>query len=142
MSADQSPVDALRIRYTRSEQHPNGKPVREIERDRGLTEGALANARKRARAGKVPTLVAMERWAAALGAPLDEVSRAFALECGVDLAAELSAEEDQLVADYRALPEGEQRMIRDLARLAADRARSARSEPDSRGPYSEPLTSR
>ncbi|MCK2239376.1 MULTISPECIES: hypothetical protein [unclassified Crossiella] len=133
MSTPLSPVDELRIRYTKSERHPQGESVREIERRNGLAGGALSNARRRTRDGKLPSLAALERWAEALPAPLPEVSRAFAQECGVDLAATLSAEEEQIVADYRALSASERALIRDLLSLSADRVRAARVEPGAAG---------
>ncbi len=113
---DDSPLNELIQRYCR------GRSVREIERDNGLREGSLSHFLKPSQRGRWPQLAVLERFAAALGAPLTEVSRAFAAESGVDLDDDLTATERQLITHFRALDDSVQAFVLDLVAKAAERA--------------------
>lgn len=120
--AEDSPLDAL------IERHSRGRSIREIERDNDLREGALSHFLKPSQRGRWPQLAVLERFAAALGASLTEVSRAFSAEAGVDLDDDLTPTERQLIAHFRTLDEPVRSLVADFVEMAAERARrSAKS---------------
>lgn len=111
-----SPVDALIERYSR------GRSIREIERDNNLREGSLSHFLKPSQRGKWQKLAVLERFADALGASLNEVSRAFSVEAGVDLDDDLTPTERSLITHFRALDEPVRSLVFDFLGMAAERA--------------------
>ncbi|MEV6448480.1 hypothetical protein [Amycolatopsis sp. NPDC051716] len=106
------------------------RTVAEVERDAGMKPGALANYVKPSTApARMPLAPVMERIADALGAPLTEVSRAFAADFELPVYDEepLLEGEYELLANYRMLPPNLQRFARKtLASLVAEHGAPAK----------------
>ncbi|OXM63119.1 hypothetical protein [Amycolatopsis vastitatis] len=100
------------------------RTVAEVERDAGLKPGSLANYVKPSTApARMPLAPVMERIADALGAPVTEVSRAFAadFELPVYDGEPLPEDETELLAQYRMLPPNLRRFARKtVASLVAE----------------------
>ncbi|MFD8494233.1 hypothetical protein [Amycolatopsis sp. NPDC059657] len=93
------------------------RTVAEVERDAGLKTGSLANYVKASTApARVPLLPVMERIADALGAPLVEVSRAFAADFDLPIYDDAPLDEDEyeLLAVYQSLPPQMKRLARKI----------------------------
>ncbi|CRK55462.1 hypothetical protein [Alloactinosynnema sp. L-07] len=69
-------VDLLISKYA------NGRSIAEIERENGLTAGALGHHLKPSQRGGAPKFEVLMRFVAALDAPLREVSSAFFADAG------------------------------------------------------------
>lgn len=99
------PVDALVLEYG------GGRSVRQIERDAEVSQGNYNRYIGRSRIRKYPTLEMIQGIAAALGAPLNRVSRALATEAGIpelhdgDPEPELAQDEAQMLEHLRRLPQ-------------------------------------
>jgi len=91
-----------------------GVSIRQIERDAGLTEGALAHHLKTAQRGAIPRLKTMERFAEAIGADFTEVSKAFAADSFVapDSSSVLTKDEREVLELYRQLSEAHKGLVR------------------------------
>jgi hypothetical protein len=124
-----SHVDRLVKRYS------GGTSVRQLERDHGLSEGSLSNhisPAKRDGAGgepKVAKIAIMERFQEVLGAPFEEVSRAFILDAGLTIGPVdvPTPEEAELLDSYRALGAVDKVRLRETAALLS---RIAEKFPD------------
>lgn len=91
------------------------RTVSEVERDAGLKPGALGNYVKPSTApARIPLLPVIERIADALGAPLTEVSRAFAADFELPVYDDdpLTQDEYEVLANFRQLPPNMQRFVR------------------------------
>jgi transcriptional regulator with XRE-family HTH domain len=96
-----------------AKRYANGRTIKHLERESGLKEGALGNylrPAKRDPGSKIPSAEVMIRFAAAFGAPLEEVSQAFIQdwvnESGIPVGpgdAACTADEAELLENYRAL---------------------------------------
>lgn len=115
-AAHESPIDALIRRHAR------GRSVRKIEEDFGLRDGSLSHYLKPSQRGRWPSLKVQERFAAALEAPLTEVSKAFAAESGIELDDDLTPTERELILNFRALEEPARSLAFDFLAMAANRA--------------------
>jgi hypothetical protein len=95
----------------------DGRSVKQIERDAGLGEGAIAYYLKPSspdRTMRLPKLNVMERFAEALGQDFEAVSRAFIRDAGIPSGEEFTPDEVQMIHRYRALPEADQARLRDI----------------------------
>ncbi len=117
----QSHIDALIAKYA------NGRSIKEMERQHGLPEGALGNHLKPSQRGRFPRLPIQERFADALGAPLREVSNAFAADSKVGIleADPLPPHAKRLVDDYVELDDSHQALARTVVRAILEQQRAA-----------------
>jgi hypothetical protein len=112
----QSHVERLVRRYAGT------TPVKQLERDNGLSEGALSNhisPSKRDGSPRIARVAVMERFAKVLGAPLGEVSQAFVLDAGltIDAVDVPTPDEADLLDAYRALGPADKVRLRETAAL-------------------------
>lgn len=108
------------------------RTVAEVEKDLGLKQGALANYVKPSTApARMPLIPTMERIADQLGAPLKEVSRAFAADFELPVYDEepLPEDEYELLANYRMLPPHLKRFSRkSLSSLVVEHGSAAKPQ--------------
>ncbi|WP_018686501.1 hypothetical protein [Actinokineospora enzanensis] len=107
------------------DKYRRGRSTAEIERLAGMKPGHLAHHLKPSvRFGRSPNLKVIERFAAALGAEMWEVSQAFFADAGVALDGPVLTPEQQQVVDTYALltPERRRIAIGLLDALLADQA--------------------
>ena len=125
---DPSPshVDALIVKYAR------GRSDKEIERQAGLNQGALGSHLKPSQRGRFPRLQVQQRFATALGAPLREVSNAFAADCHQELleTEPLPPDCQELVDIYLALEPSRRALARHLMRGILDQQRTEHPQRD------------
>lgn len=88
-----------------------GMSIRAIERETGLSEGALGHHLKKGQRGKVPALAIMERFARALGTSLERVSKAFAADSYIPVGVDLPPDEEDLINFYRQLSPAGKRLL-------------------------------
>lgn len=118
-----SHIDTLIERYAA------GKSIKELERQHGLAVGALGNHLKPANRGRFPRMPILERFAEVLGAPLKEVTAAFAADAELALVTDpLPTHAQQLLDDYLALDAKDQALARAILRTIRDRPEADCSE--------------
>lgn len=124
MTGHRSHADALVERYAA------GRSIRELERAHGLTPGALANHLKPSVRGGFPRLEILERFAEVLGAPLKEVTAAFAKDARLELfdTEPLSPDTEQLVNLYHQLDPTRQDLARATLRAILDQQHAEHPE--------------
>lgn len=132
MTAERSHVELLVARYA------NGRSVKEIERQNGLAVGSLGNFLRPSRGKGLPQLRVMQRFAAALNAPMSEVSEAFVRDAGLG-GFDYTEDEQDLIRRYRKLSDRDQ--IRLLRVMATFEDTADEASPDDNAQHSRPATS-
>lgn len=122
----QSHLDALIVKYAR------GRAIKEIERQNDLQEGALGSHLKPSQRGRFPRLHVQQRFAAALGAPLKEVSNAFAADSQMGLLQTdpLPPHAKALIDDYLALDDSRRALAAQIVRAILQQQTTEHSGSD------------
>lgn len=101
------------------EKYGDGRSVRQIETDNGLKSGALSHYVNPNHEATTLRLDVLQRFEKALGAPLEEVSAAFARDYEIPLSGpQLEPDELQLLDDYRAVPPEFRAYVRKMVAVA------------------------
>lgn len=111
MAGPTSHIANLVTRYAK------GRSVKEVERAAGLKQGALGYYLKPSsttRKSRVPELAVMERFAAAYGADLDEVSQAFIMDAQLATGGHYTPDELDLIRRYRQMDEIDRARMREI----------------------------
>lgn len=111
-----------------------GRSVRQIERDNDLSNGSLSRFANPDWDGNEMQLRVLHRFVDALGAPIEEVSAAFARDIEIPLEGrKLSREEEELLDDFAAVPPAYRAVVRRMIKAAGEEftTREERSETSS-----------
>jgi hypothetical protein len=102
------------------EKYAGGRSVRQIEADNGLKQGSLSHYVNPNHEATTLRLDVLQRFERALGAPLEEVSAAFARDYEIPLSSgpQLEPDEAELLDDYRAIPAASRPFLRKMVALA------------------------
>ncbi|MBP2320460.1 hypothetical protein JOF56_000845 [Kibdelosporangium banguiense] len=101
------------------EKYGAGRSVRQIEADNNLKQGALSHYVNPNHEATTLRLDVLQRFEKALGAPLEEVSAAFARDYEIPLSGpQLDPDEVELLDDYRAVPPEFRACLRKMVAVA------------------------
>jgi hypothetical protein len=99
----------------------NGRSIRQIERDNGLNNGQLSRYANPEWDGNEMSLPILNRFATALGAPMEEVSAAFAKDVEIPLEGrKLRRDEEELLDAYALVPNEYRSVVHRMIKAACE----------------------